>query len=114
MNFTAIPSEAPESLPVSPSLLETNNAITWTATTVLISIALFIVAGTTVLLKQYLYVVFVVAVVVCNSDMNVFICEGFFEVGGGYLVWIGIREKKLPYIFIPLGCIILGIQQKEF
>ena len=33
---------------------------------------------------------------------------GFFEVGGGYLVWIGIREKKLPHVFIPLGCIILG------
>ena len=36
-----------------------------------------------------------------------FIFAGFLEIGGGYLVWIGIRNKFKPYLTIPLGCIVL-------
>jgi len=36
-----------------------------------------------------------------------FILAGIFEVGGGYLVWQGIREKVKPSIYIPIGCIVL-------
>jgi drug/metabolite transporter superfamily protein YnfA len=36
-----------------------------------------------------------------------FILAGVFEVGGGYLVWIGVRQKKLPYIMIPAGALVL-------
>ncbi len=36
-----------------------------------------------------------------------FILAGIFEVGGGYLVWIGVRQKKLPHIMIPVGAIVL-------
>mmetsp|Transcript_16363 Transcript_16363/g.22551 ORF Transcript_16363/g.22551 Transcript_16363/m.22551 type:complete len:149 (-) Transcript_16363:252-698(-) len=40
-------------------------------------------------------------------SIALFILAGIFEVGGGYLVWIGVREKRLPWLFIPIGCIIL-------
>jgi small multidrug resistance family-3 protein len=40
-------------------------------------------------------------------SLTLFLIAGLFEIGGGYLVWIGIREKKNPYLFIPLGCLIL-------
>jgi small multidrug resistance family-3 protein len=40
-------------------------------------------------------------------SLALFIIAGLFEIAGGYLVWIGIREKKNPYLFIPLGCLIL-------
>ncbi len=36
-----------------------------------------------------------------------FIIAGILEVGGGYLVWLGIREKKLPYVLIPAGAVVL-------
>lgn len=38
-----------------------------------------------------------------------FIVAGIFEVGGGYLMWLGIREKRLPYAFIPVGAVVLMI-----
>jgi drug/metabolite transporter superfamily protein YnfA len=33
---------------------------------------------------------------------------GIFEVGGGYLIWIGMRDKYRPALTIPMGCIILA------
>lgn len=36
-----------------------------------------------------------------------FIVAAIFEIGGGYLVWIGLRNKNKPYLFIPIGSIIL-------
>jgi drug/metabolite transporter superfamily protein YnfA len=36
-----------------------------------------------------------------------FIVAGFLEVGGGYLIWVGIRERKMPAILIPCGCCVL-------
>ena len=38
-----------------------------------------------------------------------FLLAGVCEVGGGYLVWIGIREHKRPQVFIPIGSIILVV-----
>eukprot|EP01035_Chromulina_nebulosa_P018001 gene18001-23639_t len=40
-------------------------------------------------------------------SVALFVLAGIFEVGGGYLVWIAIREKKSPYIFIPCGFVVL-------
>lgn len=36
-----------------------------------------------------------------------FIFAGILEIGGGYLVWIGIRDKFKPAITVPLGCVVL-------
>jgi small multidrug resistance family-3 protein len=36
-----------------------------------------------------------------------FLLAGILEVGGGYLVWRGIRDKYRPELFIPLGCLVL-------
>lgn len=36
-----------------------------------------------------------------------FIVAGFLEVGGGYLMWKGLKEKKQPYLFVPVGAIVL-------
>eukprot|EP01038_Epipyxis_sp_PR26KG_P008874 gene8874-11971_t len=36
-----------------------------------------------------------------------FIVAGILEIGGSYLVWIGLREKRFPKLYIPLGCITL-------
>eukprot|EP01039_Chlorochromonas_danica_P008807 gene8807-9711_t len=55
-----------------------DSGVVWDAKNILISIALFVVAG-------------------------------LLEVGGGYLVWLGLREKKLPYLFIPLGALVLVV-----
>lgn len=55
-----------------------DNGVLWDAKNILISIALFVVAG-------------------------------LLEVGGGYLVWLGLREKKLPYLFIPIGALVLVV-----
>ena len=44
---------------------------------------------------------------ICLS-IFLFLVAGLFEIGGGYLVWIGIRNKNRPYLFIPLGSLILG------
>lgn len=33
---------------------------------------------------------------------------GVFEVGGGYLIWIGMRDKYRPALTIPMGCIVLA------
>ena len=36
-----------------------------------------------------------------------FIFAGILEIGGGYLIWIGVRDKFRPAITIALGCIVL-------
>ena len=36
-----------------------------------------------------------------------FVLSGIFEIGGGYLIWIGIRNKYKPELTIPFGCIVL-------
>jgi drug/metabolite transporter superfamily protein YnfA len=36
-----------------------------------------------------------------------FLLAGILEVGGGYLVWRGIRDKYRPELFIPLGSLVL-------
>ena len=38
-----------------------------------------------------------------------FLIAGIAEVGGGFLVWRGIREKIWPALYIPIGSIILVI-----
>lgn len=42
------------------------------------------------------------------KSVFLFIIAGILEIGGGYLVWKGVREKLRPAITIPLGCIILA------
>ena len=36
-----------------------------------------------------------------------FILSGLLEVGGGYLVWIGVRNKVRPILSITLGSVLL-------
>ena len=36
-----------------------------------------------------------------------FVLAGILEVGGGYAIWIAVREKRNPALFIPVGCITL-------
>jgi len=44
---------------------------------------------------------------ICIS-IALFILAGVFEVGGGYLVWLGIREKRTPRaLYIVLGSVVL-------
>jgi len=38
-----------------------------------------------------------------------FLIAGVCEVGGGYLIWIGIREHRRPEVFIPIGSIVLVV-----
>lgn len=40
-------------------------------------------------------------------SMVLFIIAGLLEVGGGYLMWTGLKEKKQPYLFIPVGAVVL-------
>lgn len=40
-------------------------------------------------------------------SLFLFIVAGIFEIGGGYLMWLGIREKRKPAIFIPVGAVVL-------
>jgi small multidrug resistance family-3 protein len=40
-------------------------------------------------------------------SIALFIVAGIFEVGGGYLVWIGLRDKKSPWVCIPIGAVVL-------
>lgn len=40
-------------------------------------------------------------------SIGLFIVAGLLEVGGGYLIWLAIREKKSPYLFFALGAVIL-------
>jgi small multidrug resistance family-3 protein len=40
-------------------------------------------------------------------SLLLFVAAGLLEIGGGYAVWIAIREKKRPEIFIPVGIIAL-------
>jgi small multidrug resistance family-3 protein len=40
-------------------------------------------------------------------SIGLFIIAGIFEIGGGYLVWIGLRNRNRPYLFLPLGGIVL-------
>ena len=42
------------------------------------------------------------------KSVFLFVIAGILEIGGGYLVWKGVREKLRPAITIPLGCIILA------
>jgi drug/metabolite transporter superfamily protein YnfA len=50
-----------------------------------------------------------------NSTANIifslflFILAGVFEIGGGYLVWRGIRDKYLPAVTLPVGSLVLII-----
>ncbi|MCU0568477.1 MAG: YnfA family protein, partial [Oculatellaceae cyanobacterium Prado106] len=37
-----------------------------------------------------------------------FVLAGFCEIGGGYLVWLALREGKSPW-FAVLGVVILGL-----
>lgn len=41
------------------------------------------------------------------SSIFLFIFAGILEIGGGYLVWKGVREKLKPAVTIPLGCLVL-------
>ena len=36
-----------------------------------------------------------------------FVVAGVLEIGGGYLIWIGIRDKYKPAITLPMGGIVL-------
>jgi small multidrug resistance family-3 protein len=36
-----------------------------------------------------------------------FLLAGIFEIGGGYLFWLALKKKQQPYIFIPVGAVIL-------
>lgn len=40
-------------------------------------------------------------------SITLFLVAGLFEIGGGYLVWIGIRNKVLPRVTITLGALVL-------
>ncbi len=42
-------------------------------------------------------------------SLALFILAGLAEIGGGYLMWIGIRQKVRPLLYIPLGGAILVI-----
>jgi small multidrug resistance family-3 protein len=42
------------------------------------------------------------------QSMAFFIVAGLCEIGGGYLVWLALREGKSPW-FIAIGVVILGI-----
>ena len=40
-------------------------------------------------------------------SLCLFLIAGLFEIGGGYMVWIGIRNKNQPILFISLGFVAL-------
>jgi drug/metabolite transporter superfamily protein YnfA len=40
-------------------------------------------------------------------SLFLFFVAGLFEIGGGYLIWRGIRDKFMPALFLPLGSAIL-------
>ncbi len=40
-------------------------------------------------------------------SLFLFLVAAVAEVGGGYLMWKGIRNKTLPYVFIPVGTAVL-------
>jgi small multidrug resistance family-3 protein len=40
-------------------------------------------------------------------SISLFVAAGLFEVGGGYLIWIGVRNAVLPRVTIPIGCVVL-------
>jgi drug/metabolite transporter superfamily protein YnfA len=40
-------------------------------------------------------------------SLFLFLFAGVLEIGGGYLVWRGVREKWRPEWTIPLGCVVL-------
>ena len=42
------------------------------------------------------------------ATIALFIFAGVLEIGGGYLIWIGIRENYKPAITIPFGCVVLA------
>ena len=41
------------------------------------------------------------------ASILLFIFAGILEIGGGYLIWIGVRDKFKAAITIPFGCIVL-------
>lgn len=45
---------------------------------------------------------------VCLS-IFLFIIAGLFEIGGGYLIWIGIKKGFKPSLTLPLGAIVLVV-----
>jgi drug/metabolite transporter superfamily protein YnfA len=40
-------------------------------------------------------------------SLLLFILAGLLEIGGGYAIWIAIREQKWPALFIPVGIVAL-------
>ncbi len=40
-------------------------------------------------------------------SIALFIISGLLEVGGGYMVWQGLRERRSPWILVPLGAVVL-------
>lgn len=42
-------------------------------------------------------------------SLFLFLLAGICEVGGGYLIWIGIREHRRPEVLVPIGSIILVV-----
>lgn len=36
-----------------------------------------------------------------------FLMAGIAEIGGGYMIWKGFRDKYKPYLLIPLGSLVL-------
>lgn len=38
-----------------------------------------------------------------------FLMAGIAEIGGGYMIWKGFRDKYQPYLLIPLGALVLVV-----
>ena len=45
-------------------------------------------------------------IVTITKSMTYFLLAGLFEIGGGYLIWLWIREGK-PIIYAVMGAIVL-------
>eukprot|EP01031_Cornospumella_fuschlensis_P037185 gene37185-45134_t len=41
-------------------------------------------------------------------SLFLFLASGVLEVGGGYLIWLGLRDGKWPYWTVPAGAIVLA------
>jgi drug/metabolite transporter superfamily protein YnfA len=42
-------------------------------------------------------------------SIGLFIIAGLFEIGGGYLMWIGLRDKVFPALCITFGAMVLVV-----
>lgn len=40
-------------------------------------------------------------------SLFLFVLAGILEIGGGYSIWIALRENKMPIVFVPVGIIAL-------